>query len=146
MPDIEGFPDNAISFRSIVDLGKNTKAGIRATFFEVGKDLMTTFNQQVLAKNKGGRLYIRVDKAGRRRRHIASAAGQSPANRTGFYRRSAGYLNQTTQLLFGASAPYAGFLEVGTLHMKARPGLGNAVAKNERNILRDLNDGIIRNL
>lgn len=146
MPDIEGFPDNPIVFRSIVNLGKNTKAGARAAFFEIGKDLIDTFNKQVLAKDKRGRLYIRKDAAGRRRRHIASAPGQSPANRSGFYRKSVSYLNQTTQLIFGDSAPYAGHLEVGTLFIKARPGLGNAVAANDRNIQRDFRDGIISNL
>lgn len=146
MPEIEGFPDNPIVFRSMVDLGNNTKGAIRASFFEIGKDLVATFNKQVLAKNKRGRLYIRVNRAGARRRHRASAPGQSPANRTGFYRKSVGFLNQTTQLVFGDSAPYAGHLEVGTLHMKARPGLGNAIASNERNIMRDFNDGIIRKL
>ena len=146
MPSIEGFPDNPIVFRGIADIEANTRAGIRAAFFEVGKDLVDTFNKQVLAKDKSGRLYIRRDKIGHRRKHRASAAGQSPANRTGFYRKSVGYLNQTSQLVFGNSAPYAGHLEVGTLFMKARPGLGNALEANQRNIMRDFNDGIIRNL
>jgi len=143
MLDIISAAGNKRSLESAEELIANTKEGIQKALWRTGKDLIGTFNRQVLAKNKTGRLYIRKDKAGRRRRHIASAAGESPANRTGFYRRNVGFsVNGSRELIFGNSAGYAGFLELGTSRMRPRPGLGNAVDASERDILRNLSGDI----
>ena len=143
MLDIISANGNRKTFESAEQLVANTKFGIQKALYRTGKELIGSFNQQVLAKNKTGRLYIRKDSIGRRRRHIASAEGESPANRTGAYRRAVGFrVNGSDELIFGNSAEYSGFLELGTSRMKARPGLGNSVQENERNILRNLSGDI----
>lgn len=134
---------NKHAIEIVGNLKARTEFGVQRALFRSGRDILTTFRQQVLAKNKTGRIYIRKDRLGRKRKHQASASGESPANRTGFYRKSAGFnVDGSSQLIFGDSAPYAGFLELGTSRMKKRPGLGNAVKSNERNIMRNMVDGI----
>jgi hypothetical protein len=130
-------------FESAKNLKPHTEFGIQKALWKSGKDLSAEFSRQVLAKNKTGRLYIRVDKAGRRRKHVASAAGETPANRTGFYRKSRDFIVRThKELVFGNTAEYSGFLERGTKRMAARPGLANAIKASERNILRNLTEDI----
>lgn len=133
---------NRRAIKSVLNLADNTKHGIERTWFVIAKDLRAEFNQQVLSKNKTGRIYIRKDSLGRKRRHRASAAGETPANRKGTYRRGAGWVISGNRLTFGDSAPYSLFLEVGTSRMEPRPGLNNAIRASERNILRDLSEGI----
>lgn len=135
---------NKKSYESLNNMTFNTNFGIQKALYKSGKDLEETFNQQVLDKGaKTGRIYIIRDRLGRGRRHQASAPGESPANRTGFYRRSIGFkVDGSNQLIFGNSAKYALFLEVGTSRMKKRPGLGNAVKSNERNIIKNLSGEI----
>ena len=130
---------NKRALKSAESIADSTFRGIRKAYYRSGKSLVRIFKQQVLDKTtKTGIIYIRKDRLGRRRRHQASAAGESPANRTGFYRRSVDFSVQSVkQLAFGNSAEYSGFLEVGTSRMKARPGLGNAVTAGQRNIIRN---------
>lgn len=144
MLDIIDAQGNKKSLESALNLERHTGFGIDKALWQSGKDLISTFNKQVLSKDKSGRIYIRRDRLGRGRRHASSGAGESPANRTGFYRKSAGFnLNRgAKELAFGASAPYAGFLELGTTRMKPRPGLGNAVNASERDILRNFSSSI----
>lgn len=136
MLSFKGGSGNNRVFIQVDDLDNRTQRGIRQGFFRLGDELVRTLRKQVLEKNKRGRTYIRRDRAGRRRRHIASAPGQTPANRTGNYRKNADYkLRGSKQLEFGIleGAPYATFLENGTSRMAARPGLGNSVKENQRN-------------
>lgn len=108
-----------------------TRRGIRQFWFALGKTLLKSFNRAVLQKPRSGRVYL-TRKNGRTRRHVASRPGESPANLTGTYRKSADYqLRGANEMLFGVDAPYGAFLENGTRRMKARPGLGNAVAQTE---------------
>ncbi len=140
---------NARVFRQINEIEGRTDRGIRQGFFRLGNDLVRTLRRQVLERNKRGRTYIRKDRAGRRRRHIASAAGQTPANRTGNYRKNAGYqLRGSQQLEFGIreGADYGLFLEEGTKNMAPRPGLGNAVKANQRNARTDFDNSLDREL
>ena len=134
---------NERAFKSLGRLKYNTDYGIQKALFESGKDLRDTLNRQVLSKNKTGVVYIRRNKAGARRRHQSSAEGESAANRTGNFRRSTGfYVNGSNELIFGNAAKYGGFLELGTSKMKPRPSLGNSVASNERNLIRNFVTGI----
>ena len=141
--DIKESQGSAVTFDAIFKTKERTQKGIRRAFFDIGKELMTSLNEEVLRGKKTGRLYILRTRSGRRRRHIASAPGETPANITGKYRRSRGFINQTTQLTFGLRQDYAEYLEVGTRRMRARPGLGNAIEANERDIIRDFQDGIL---
>ncbi len=123
-------PSNNRVFVQIDDLDNRTQRGIRQGFFRLGARFKQELNKKVLEKNKRGRTYIRRDRAGRRRRHIASAAGQTPANMTGNYRRNIGFqIRGSQQLEVGIreGAPYAKWLEEGTKRMAPRPGIGNAV-------------------
>lgn len=140
---------NANVFKQINEIEDRTRRGIRQGFFRLGNDLVRTLRKQALEKNKRGRTYIRKDRAGRRRRHVSSAAGQTPANRTGTYRKNAGYqLRGSEQLEFGIreGAPYAAFLEQGTKKMAPRPGLGNSVRANQRNARTDFDSALDREL
>lgn len=121
----------------IRNLREMTVRGIRQGFFRLGSALKVELNAEVLKKDKKGRVYIVRTRGGQRgigkkRRHRSSAAGQTPANLTGNYRRSIGYqIHGSDKLEFGIreEAPYAKFLESGTSRMQARPGLGNTVTK-----------------
>lgn len=132
-------PDgNKRSFESAENIAANTAFGIEKAFYFTGKNLISEFNRQVLSKEKSGRLYIRRTRTGARRKHIASGPGETPANRRGMYRKGIDFNVQgAVQLVFGNSVEYAGFLEIGTSRMKARPGLSNTIEASERNIIRN---------
>ncbi len=130
---------------SAQNIGINTRRGIEKAWWRSGKDIQGEFNRQVLDKgSKTGRIYIRRDKAGRRRKHQASAPGQTPANRTGRYRKDFGFVVRGWhELTVGNAAPYAGYLEEGTSRMRKRPGLGNSIAATERDVMRNLYGDLI---
>jgi hypothetical protein len=131
--------------RSIEHLAENTREGIRRSWFFIANDIRDEFNRQVLSRNKSGRLYIGRDRLGRRRPHRASAPGETPANRTGTYRKSLD-ARISRDLTMGLSAPYSGYLEGGTPRMEARPGLRNSIQAKERDTLNTLARGIQRQL
>ena len=138
--DIDGEAGGIRFYESAANIAANTHFGIEKAFWQSGKDITAEFSKQVLAKNKTGRLYII-----RKRKHRASAPGETPANITGNYRKSVGFqVNQGTnpQLVIGNSAEYAGFLEMGTSRMKRRPGLRNSIKSSERDIIRNLSTDI----
>ena len=106
-----------------------TKRAMRQGWFKVGDKLIKTASKEMQAKNKTGRIYKYKG-----RKHRASAAGQSAANRSGHLRKSLGYkIKGHTQLEFGAKADYAAFLELGTYKMRPRPTLKNSIDVNEGN-------------
>ena len=120
-------------------LKKLTQSGIDFAAYTSGKGLIKTVSKNILKKPKGGRVYIRRDRTGRRRRHIASAPGESIANRTGATRRSLSFKVNPGQLEFGygvdkGDAPdYAKFPEFGTRNMKPRPSLQIGIKAERRN-------------
>jgi hypothetical protein len=139
---IIGSDGNQKAYESAGNIAANTKFGIEKAFYFIGKDLIGEFNRQVLAKNKTGNLYI-VRRGKTRRRHIASAPGETPANISGAYRKGIGFkVDGANQLVFGNSTEHASYLENGTRFMKKRPGLGNTVKSSERTIIRDLSSNI----
>jgi len=138
MLDIIPSDSNMEAFKSATNIEANTTFGIERGLFRLGKDLIQSFNQQT-KERKSGKLY-RVP--GRRRRVRASAEGQSPAVRTGKYKKAVGYKISGTTMRFGNSVEYAGYLETGTSRMKPRPGLGNALKDNQRNGLLSISDSI----
>ena len=118
---------------------KLTKSGLEFAIYTSGKGLIRTVSKNILKKPKGGRVYIRRDRLGRGRRHIASAPGESIANRTGATRRSLSFKVNPSQLEFGygvdkGDAPdYAKFPEFGTRNMKPRPSLQIGIKSERRN-------------
>jgi len=124
------------------------RAAERAWWFS-GRDLRKAASDEILRKPKSGRLYITRDRAGRRRRHVASEAGETHANFSGALRRSIDFkVRGSKQLEFGygitkGNAPeYAPFVEFGTQRMKARPSLQNAIRASRRNIIANFNRSI----
>ncbi len=110
--------------------------GIRQGWFNAGDELTKELNEQVLKRPRSGRVYVRRIKGGSRRRHIASRAGETPANRTGRYRKGRGYkIRGWQQLEFGVkNVPYAEYLENGTRKMQPRPGVKNAYEAKKNQI------------
>ncbi len=132
-------PRNRLVFTKIEQIPELTRRSIRQGWFMLGRDLMQTASKEILRKPKGGRTYIVRIAGGRRRRHVASAPGETHANLSGKARRSLGYQvsgYQSMEFGYGVdkNAPeYVGFLEGGTTRMAARPSLLNAINATTRN-------------
>lgn len=130
-------PRNGVVIREIRDLIPDYREAIRQGWFSFMDALKKRANAEILRKPKSGRVYILRDKAGRRRRHVASAPGETHANLSGATRRSIGWrVNgwETATFGYGVSssgatvAPaWAPYLERGTLRMAPRPSLANAI-------------------
>jgi HK97 gp10 family phage protein len=130
----------------ILSADRLSKRGMRQGWFQLGRDLKSTASNEILHGMKSGQVYIRRDKAGRRRKHRSSAPGETHANRTGATRRSLSWKvrgHQSLEFGYGVvqarsqaqATPYAEFLEFGTPggRMKARPSLQNAISATTRN-------------
>lgn len=135
--------ENRRIFDEFGNVDHNMRQSIRRGWFRLGQDLKTEANTEILRKPKGGRVYIRRDKRGRRRRHVASAPGETHANLTGKLRRSISWkVHGHEKLDFGYGiattaknkAPvYDKFVEFGTRIMEPRPSLQNAITATQRN-------------
>lgn len=141
-------------FGIIKDIPKLTKQGLRRGMFKVGHSLIRVASREILKGSKTGIVYIRVDRAGRRRRHISSAPGETHANRSGTLRKSLSFqLRGSSEIAFGygvssgKEAPkYASFVEFGTTKMKARPSLLNALNAERGNMIQHFKDGVMKAL
>ena len=124
----------------IKNLGKLTKAGLEHAAYTSGQGLVKATSKEILRKPKGGRVYVSRNRAGARRVHKASAAGETHANFSGRARRSLDFTASANKLEFGYGvtkhdAPdYTEFLEFGTKNMQPRPSLQNGIESQERNI------------
>lgn len=128
---------NRVVYREIDTLIPDTEQAIRRGWFAFMQELQRVANREILRKPKSGRVYIISDRAGRRRRHVASAPGETHANLTGATRRSLswrvegweratfGYGVSTSSL--NAAPVWAPYLEFGTSRMAPRPSLKNAI-------------------
>ncbi len=141
---------NKKAFAQIQGIEKLTRQGLRRGMFRAGQGLITEANRAILKDLKTGIVYIRRDRAGRRRRHISSAPGETHANLSGTLRRSLSYqLHGTTEIEFGygvssgKTAPdYAKFVEFGTTKMKVRPTLRHALSSQRKNLIQHFENGI----
>lgn len=110
-----------------------TRRGIRQGFYFLGRDLMKTTKDGIKNGPKTGKIYL-IKRGGRKYRHQASAPGEYPANMTGNLRRGVRFeVRGDRQLVFGAEADYAPYLERGTRNMADRPFLYKSIKANERN-------------
>ncbi len=137
--------ETARVFKSLENLENATRRSIRQAWFELAKDLKQEANKEILRRPKGGRTYIIRTRGGRRRRHVASAPGETHANLTGALRRSLSwkvYGVDSMEFGYGVSttaqneAPiYAGAIEFGRKDgsIEARPSLLNAITATQRN-------------
>lgn len=121
------------------NLRKLTRAGVQYAAWQSAKQLQKATSDEIIRKPKRGRTYIIRGPSGRRRRHVASAPGETHANLTGTLRRSLGFQVSDTEIEFGygvfrTPAPeYAEYVEFGTRRMKARPSLANGIRSQRRN-------------
>lgn len=133
--------DSKPAVERIRNLRVLTQSGVEHAAYVSGKGLVKTANTEILKKPKGGRTYIRRTASGRRRKHVASAPGETHANMSGTLRKSLGFKVSPNQLEFGygvqsSDAPeYAEWVEFGTKRMKPRPSLRNSIKAERRNFL-----------
>ena len=126
---------------NIKSIKKLTKSGMEHAFDTSAVGLRKATSDQILIKPKGGRTYTYRTPSGRRRRHVASAPGETHANLHGALRWSLGYkVNGANSLEFGygvqskSPAPdYASAIEFGSSRIKARPSLSNGINSQVRN-------------
>ncbi len=108
-----------------------TNIALTAAWKEVGTLLVNKLQYMIRNGPRTGRVYTF-----RGRKHLASAPGEVPANRTGRLANSVGYeATGHHTLVFGEEAEYATYLELGTqnrdgsLRMAKRPHLSVAVTE-----------------
>lgn len=107
-------------------LDKITTRGIRQAFYQIGTLAIRTINENVLKKPRSGKVYKRKG-----RRHSASVAGESFANRSGKARNTRGFdVRGAQEVEFGFrdkdNTDYTAYLENGTRKMQSRPTVGIA--------------------
>ncbi len=123
------------------NLEKLTKAGVEHAAWTSARGLRTATGKEILRKPKGGRVYTSRTRSGARRKHTASASGETHANLSGTLRRSLDFKVSSREIEFGygvtkGNAPeYAEFVEFGTKNMKPRPSLQNGIKGERRNFL-----------
>lgn len=143
---------NTKVFATIKDIPDLTRRGLRQGMFKAGQGLISEANREILKGAKTGVIYLRRDRAGRRRRHMSSAAGETHANISGTLRKSLSFqLRGASEIEFGYGvssgneAPeYAKFVEFGTTKMKARPTLNNALKAEQGNMTQHFGGGIMK--
>ena len=122
------------AMQSIANAPRITKKGIRQGMYFVGRELRNEASRAILEKPKHGRVYL-IRRGSRRFRHIASAPGETFANRSGAARRTLGWNVRGDRLEFGFKAgsatEYVKVLEQGRLN---RPALKNAIRNKQRDI------------
>lgn len=136
-------PNSARVILRMANLPNASRIGMTRGWQLLGESLKRDANREILRHPKSGRLYIVRPRGGRRRRHRASAPGETHANLTGRTRRSLSWRSSgAKEMVFGYGVgsnrqgnppPYAKMLEFGTSRMKARPSLFNAIKGNIRN-------------
>lgn len=132
-------PENGVVYREVAEMPTRMQQVFRRGFMDFMRALQKRANYDVLHGRKTGRVYVIRTATGRRRRHRASAPGESHANRTGALRKSISFKVhgwERSEFGYGVAtaeanaAPfYAAFLEFGTRRMAPRPTLQNAIAK-----------------
>ncbi len=155
--DVKLDPDSKKVFVKLELNATGTRRALRQAWFEVGRHVHRTTNREILRRPKGGRTYlVRSRSSGRRRRHVASAPGETHANMFGDLRKSLGWKirgDQGGEFGYGARPgtkvpAYAGAIELGPPGRKdaARPSIKNGITASARDIEVTLADHIEREL
>lgn len=137
-------PDGRLLFKEVKDLPSTIHQTFRDGFFGYMAALKKGASKEILRKPKSGTTYLVRTRGGKRKRHVASAPGETHANLTGRLRRSLSWKVhgwEKAEFGYGVStnaqnkAPkYGAFLELGTRFMSPRPSLINAVKATNRDV------------
>jgi len=131
--------------RSVVyrlkNLAKLTRSGVEYGSYQCAVSLKREINARILEKPKHGLTYYHRDRAGRIRKHVASAPLETHANFTGKMRRSLGFAVRTSdfEIGFGVNgkepAPkiYPAIIEFGGVRIKPRNSILNGIRAQQRN-------------
>lgn len=136
--------DSRIASLKIRGIRESTERAVELSAFEAAKTIQKATNKEILRKPKGGKTYISRNRAGRTRRHVASAPNETHANFSGALRRSLGYRVTGRQIEFGygvvrGDAPeYAEYVEFGTRKMVRRPSLSNGIKATQSAVVQDI--------
>ena len=141
-------PKDKRVIKALIGLDNRVKQGIRQGMFDSGHALIKRAGAEILRKPKSGHTYIVLSKSGRRRRHVASAPGETHANLTGDARKSLSFqIDGVTSFEFGygvssgKTAPdYVEELE------KTRPSLQNAIRDKNQDMIQHFERNILRGL
>lgn len=140
--EIREAKSNEVVYAKLTTYQKRIKRSVRRGFFRYGKLLKSTASKNILDKSKKtGRIYFRTIKGGARRRHQASAAGETHANLSGALRRSLAWkvpaASNTLFFGYGLNKPapiYAKWVEFGHKNrnktkprVEARPSIQNTI-------------------
>jgi HK97 gp10 family phage protein len=131
--------DSQKVIQKIENIYKLTNTAMSRASQDAAYRLHRATSQEILRAPKSGRVYT-IYVNGHKRRHVASAAGETHANMTGALRRSLSYKATANEIEFGygvgtTQAPkYSRSVEFGTKSMKARPSLQNGIEDQERDI------------
>jgi hypothetical protein len=162
---IKGTSSNNKVFMQIKDLNNLQSRAIRQGFYDIGKTLVNDAVNFINEKPKSGRTYlVRIGKGGKllknRKKHIASAAGESPAVITGKLRDSVNFLvHGDTRMEFGVDdkkgVKYGKFLEYsdlvsmtgkGSKNIEPRPFISKSYKKNEQQMINIFTNSLEKNL
>ncbi len=139
-------PTSRRVIKKLIGLDNLTKQGIRQGMFDSGHGLIKSASTEILRKPKSGHTYIILDKRGRRRRHVASAPGETHANFTGAARRSLSFQIQgvsSFEFGYGVSAGKNAPDYVAELE-ETRPSLQNAIKDEKQNMVQHIERQILR--
>lgn len=149
-------PGDRAVLRKIDEGDRRVRRGIRQGWFAVGRDWKATTSQEILRRPKSGRVYLVRGPSGRRRRHVASAPGETHANLSGALRRSLSWKahgHEELEVGYGVSTtgrnqmpPYGPRLEFGGGNIEARPSVLHGIEAVQRNAERHLADGVAKEL
>lgn len=142
-------PGSLLSVGKAMAIDRDFVRGVRQAWFVSGRLLVNQVRKDIIHKPKSGKLY-RIRRGRRLVNHQASAPGETPANRSGVYRRSMGFQIQGWRRMeFGSrsgSAHYARYLEAGTSRMRPRPGIGNALYAQQNRVRTEVDKAVRRGL
>jgi hypothetical protein len=156
---VESSLGNKKVFREINRIRPKARMAIRNAWFDIGKDLKNEANTEIKRKPKGGKTYYIRMKSGNYRRHVASAPGETHANLSGALRKSVSWkVHGYYRMDFGygfATGPSSrapeydhviedGFEFKDGRKILARPSIGNAVKKIQRNATNEFHRQIAR--
>ena len=145
---IQEDPKNRKVFLQISELLSTNKAAIRKAFYYIGKDLVATAKAEIMKRPKHGITY-RIAKGGRIISHTASAAGEAPANLTGFLKNGLDFEVQgSDEMTFGVKdkVHYAAYLELGTRKIEPRPYVEASIKVNYGNIQKHFEEQLQKSL